>query len=58
VETAVTSAWNDADLPVDMFTDATPRSQTFEGFFDWMAHSQAFVIPLKAPTNWVELRAK
>jgi len=25
-----------------LFTDATPRSQTFEGFFDWMAHSAAF----------------
>jgi hypothetical protein len=24
-----------------LFTDATPRGQTFEGFFDWMAHSQA-----------------
>ncbi len=23
------------------FTDPTPRSVTFEGFFDWMAHSQA-----------------
>ena len=25
-----------------LFTDATPRSQTFEGFFDWMVHTRAF----------------
>jgi hypothetical protein len=26
-----------------IFTDPTPRGMTFEGFYDWMAHSQAFV---------------
>ncbi len=25
-----------------IFTDPTPRGMTFEGFFDWMVHSQAF----------------
>jgi hypothetical protein len=25
-----------------IFTDPTPRSTTFEGFFDWMVHSQAY----------------
>lgn len=25
-----------------IFTDPTPRGVTFEGFFDWMAHSRAF----------------
>jgi hypothetical protein len=25
-----------------IFTDATPRGMTFEGFFDWMVHSQAY----------------
>ncbi len=25
-----------------LFTDLTPRAQTFEGFFDWMVHSRAF----------------
>ncbi len=24
-----------------LFTDLTPRAQTFEGFFDWMVHSRA-----------------
>jgi hypothetical protein len=27
---------------VPIFTDPTPRGTTFEGFFDWMAHSQAY----------------
>jgi hypothetical protein len=30
-----------------LFSDATPRGQTFEGFFDWMAHTQAY-----ADTEW------
>jgi hypothetical protein len=30
-----------APAAAPLFTDATPRGQTFEGFFDWMAHSQA-----------------
>jgi len=25
-----------------IFTDPTPRGMTFEGFFDWMVHSQAY----------------
>ena len=25
-----------------LFTDPTPRGMTFEGFFDWMVHTQAF----------------
>jgi hypothetical protein len=28
--------------PPQPFTDPTPRSVTFEGFYDWMVHSQAF----------------
>jgi len=28
--------------PGPIFTDPTPRSTTFEGFYDWMVHSQAF----------------
>jgi len=28
--------------PVPIFTDPTPRGMTFEGFFDWMVHSQAY----------------
>jgi hypothetical protein len=28
--------------PAPVGTDATPRSVTFEGFFDWMVHTQAF----------------
>ncbi len=27
---------------VPMFTDPTPRGTTFEGFYDWMVHSQAY----------------
>ena len=27
---------------VPIFTDPTPRGTTFEGFFDWMIHSQAY----------------
>jgi hypothetical protein len=41
-----------------LFTDATPRSQTFEGFFDWMVHTRAFaddewrnVPPWNPPTS-------
>jgi hypothetical protein len=32
---------------VTVFTDPTPRGTTFEGFYDWMAHSQAY-----AETEW------
>ncbi len=28
--------------PPPIFTDPTPRGVTFEGFYDWMVHSQAF----------------
>lgn len=28
--------------PPQPFTDPTPRNVTFEGFYDWMVHSQAF----------------
>jgi len=28
--------------PVPIFHDPTPRDVTFEGFYDWMVHSQAF----------------
>ncbi len=28
--------------PPPVFTDPTPRGVTFEGFYDWMVHSQAF----------------
>jgi hypothetical protein len=28
--------------PAPVFTDPTPRGVTFEGFYDWMVHSQAF----------------
>lgn len=28
--------------PMPIFTDPTPRGMTFEGFFDWMIHSQAY----------------
>ncbi len=34
-----------ADAPsavAPIFTDPTPRSVTFEGFFDWMVHTRAF----------------
>jgi hypothetical protein len=34
-----------------IFTDATPRGTTFEGFFDWMVHSQAF-----AENEWKDAR--
>jgi hypothetical protein len=35
---------NAAATPADppIFTDPTPRSVTFEGFFDWMVHTRAF----------------
>ncbi|HMI50834.1 MAG TPA: DUF5695 domain-containing protein [Candidatus Saccharimonadales bacterium] len=33
--------------PEAIFTDPTPRSVTFEGFYDWMVHSTAF-----ADTEW------
>ena len=36
------AAASDAPATPPLFTDATPRGQTFEGFFDWMAHSAAF----------------
>ncbi|HEY4157798.1 MAG TPA: DUF5695 domain-containing protein, partial [Polyangiaceae bacterium] len=28
--------------PVAIFTELTPRSQTFEGFLEWMVHSKAY----------------
>jgi hypothetical protein len=28
--------------PVAVFTDLTPRNQTFEGFLEWMIHSKAY----------------
>jgi hypothetical protein len=28
--------------PAAVFTDSTPRGVTFEGFYDWMVHSQAY----------------
>ncbi|MGC4087165.1 MAG: DUF5695 domain-containing protein [Polyangiaceae bacterium] len=28
--------------PVAVFTDLTPRAQTFEGFLEWMVHSKAY----------------
>jgi hypothetical protein len=28
--------------PVAVFTDLTPRGQTFEGFWEWMVHSKAY----------------
>jgi hypothetical protein len=28
--------------PVPIFTDPTPRGLTFEGFYEWMVHSQAY----------------
>ena len=28
--------------PPPIFTDPTPRGMTFEGFYDWMVHSQAY----------------
>jgi len=36
------AAAGDAQATPPLLTDATPRGQTFEGFFDWMAHSAAF----------------
>ncbi len=38
-----------SDVPI--FTDATPRGTTFEGFFDWMVHTQAF-----AENEWKDAR--
>lgn len=32
----------DDQSPAPIFTDPTPRGMTFEGFFDWMVHSQAY----------------
>ena len=34
-----------------IFTDPTPRGTTFEGFFDWMVHSQAY-----AENEWKQAR--
>jgi hypothetical protein len=34
-----------------LFTDPTPRSVTFEGFFDWMVHSRAY-----AESEWKDAR--
>ncbi len=31
-----------ASGPPPIFTDPTPRGMTFEGFYDWMVHSQAY----------------
>jgi hypothetical protein len=31
-----------AGSTVPIFTDPTPRGTTFEGFYDWMVHSQAY----------------
>jgi hypothetical protein len=46
-----------ADGPPPIFTDGTPRAQTFEGFFTWMPHTQAYaenewkqVTPWNQPT--------
>ncbi len=45
--------------PATIFTDPTPRGTTFEGFYDWMVHSQAFaeiewrkVQPWNPATSW------
>ncbi|HWR36811.1 MAG TPA: DUF5695 domain-containing protein [Clostridia bacterium] len=36
-----------------IFTDPTPRGMTFEGFFDWMVHSQAYAEnEWKAAEQW------
>ncbi len=43
-------AWNpilnapktDSTDPVAIFTELTPRAQTFEGFLEWMVHSKAY----------------
>lgn len=32
----------DSSDPIAIFTDATPRYQTFEGFYEWLAHSRAY----------------
>lgn len=32
----------DSTDPAVVFTDPTPRSNTFEGFFEWLAHSKAY----------------
>ena len=29
-------------IPLEIFQDPTPRGITFEGFYDWMVHSQAY----------------
>lgn len=31
-----------ANEPTAVFTDATPRSNTFEGFYEWLVHSSAY----------------
>ncbi len=40
-----------AAVEAPIFTDPTPRSVTFEGFFDWMVHTQAF-----AENEWKEAK--
>jgi hypothetical protein len=37
--------------PVAVFTDLTPRGQTFEGFHEWMVHSKAY-----ADKEWVNAK--
>jgi hypothetical protein len=37
--------------PGPIFTDPTPRGTTFEGFFDWMVHSQAY-----AENEWKQVK--
>jgi len=37
----ILNAWPPSGA-VPIFTDPTPRGITFEGFYDWMVHSQAF----------------
>jgi hypothetical protein len=36
---------------ISIFTDLTPRGQTFEGFGEWLVHSQAY-----AETEWKQVR--
>jgi len=36
----ILNAWRSRTVPI--FTDPTPRGITFEGFYDWMVHTQAF----------------
>jgi hypothetical protein len=39
--------------PAPIFTDPTPRGVTFEGFYDWMVHSEAFAEnEWKNTTQW------